>query len=100
MCTRHGLTKAAIALNVLLWNFQKEITCWLIHTLCQCMTIDQDTDNDTWSGTLLISSMTVSISIAFRGDFIISSLLANDKGTYRSVIIANIYHTALRLIFT
>ena len=69
------------------------------------MSIDQDTDTDTGSGTFWtwpISSLTVTIHVGLDGEFTIASLLANDKGTHTSscVSIADIYHTALRLLFS
>ena len=69
------------------------------------MSIDQDTDTDTGSGTFWtwsISSLTVTIDVSLDGKFMIASLLANDKGTYTSscVSIADIYDTALRLMFS
>ena len=69
------------------------------------MSIDQDTDTDTESGTFWtgsISSLTVTIDVALDGEFMIASLLANDKGSHTSscVSIADIYHTALRLMFS
>ena len=68
------------------------------------MSIDQDTDTDTGSGTFWtwsISSLTVTTDVALDGEFMIASLLANDKVTHKSscVSIADIYHTALRLMF-
>ena len=67
------------------------------------MAIDQDTNTDTGSGTFWIwsiSSLTVTINVALDGEFMIASLLANDKGTHTSscVSIADIYHTALRYL--
>ena len=44
------------------------------------MFVDQDTDTKTCSGTLSLYSMTVAISFAFDGEFMIASPLANDKG--------------------
>ena len=71
------------------------------------MYIDQDTDTDTGSGTFWtwsISSLTVTINVALDGGFMIARLLAtcNDKGKHTSscVSIADIYHTALRLMFS
>ena len=69
------------------------------------MSIDQDTDTDTGSRILWmwsISSLTVTINVALDGEFTIAPLLANDKGTHTSscVSIADIYHTALRLMFS
>ena len=68
------------------------------------MSIEQDTDTDTGSGTFWtwsISSLTVTINVALDGDFMIASLLVNDKGTQSSscVSIADIYHTALRICY-
>ena len=69
------------------------------------MSIDQDTDTVTGSGTfwtLSISPLTVTINVALDGEFMIAPLLANDKGTHtRSCVsIAGIYHAALRLMFS
>ena len=70
------------------------------------MSIDQDTDTDTGSGTFWtwsIYSLTVTIDVGLDGEFMIASLLANDKGTHTSscVSIADIiYHTALGLMFS
>ena len=69
------------------------------------MCINQDTDTDTGSGTFWIwsiSSLTVTINVALDGEFMIAPLLANDKGTHTSscVNIADIYYTALRLMFS
>ena len=72
------------------------------------MLIDQDTDIDRGSGTFwtwLISSVPVALNFAFGGEFMIATLLADDKGTHtRSCVsIADMYHrgpTALSLIFT
>ena len=69
------------------------------------MCINQDTDTDTGSGTFWIwsiSSLTGTINVALDGEFMIAPLLANDKGTHTSscVNIADIYHTALRLMFS
>ena len=66
------------------------------------MFIDQDTDTDTGSGTFWtwsISSLTLTIHVALDWEFMI---LANDKGTHTSscVSIADIYHTALRLMLS
>ena len=49
-----------------------------------------------------ISSLTVTINVALDGEYMIAPLLANDKGTHTSscVSIADIYHTALRLMFS
>ena len=69
------------------------------------MSIDQDTDTDTGSGTFWtwsISSLTVTINVTLNGEFIIASALADDKGTHTSscVSIADLYHTALRLMYS
>ena len=69
------------------------------------MSIDQDTDTDTGSGTFWmwsIYSLPVTINVALDGELMIAPLLANDKGTHTSscVSIADIYHTALRLMFS
>ena len=69
------------------------------------MSIDQDTDTDTGSGTFWtwsISSLTVTIDVALDGEFMIASLLANDKGTHTSscVSVADINHIAFRLMFS
>ena len=61
------------------------------------MFVDQDTDTKTCSGTLSLYSMTVAMSFAFGGDFMIASPLANDKGTHRSVGIAERY--SLRICY-
>ena len=71
----------------------------------QCMSIDQDTYTDTGSGTFWtwsISSLTVTIDVALDGEFMIASRLTNDKCTHTSscVSIADIYHTALRWMFS
>ena len=49
-----------------------------------------------------ISSLGVTINVALDGEFMIAPLLANIKGTHTSscVRIADIYHTALRLMFS
>ena len=46
--------------------------------------------------------LTVTINVALDGEFMIAPLLANDKGIHTSscVDIADIYHTALRLMFS
>ena len=69
------------------------------------MCIDQDTDTDTGLGTFWIrsiSSLTLTINVALDGEFMIASPLVNDKGTHTSscVNIADIYQTALRLMFS
>ena len=67
------------------------------------MSIDEDTDTDTGSGTFWTWSISsVTIKVALDGEFTIAPLLANDKGTHTSscVSIADIYHTALRLMFS
>ena len=69
------------------------------------MSIDHDTDTDTGLATFWtwsISSLTVTIHVSLDGEFMIASLLANDKGTHTSscVSIADIYHTALRLMLS
>ena len=69
------------------------------------MFIGQDTDTDTGSGTFRtwsISSLTVTINVALDGKFMIASILANDKGRHTSscISIADIYHTALRLMLS
>ena len=69
------------------------------------MSIDQDIDSVTGSGTfwtLSISSLTVTINVALDGEFMIAPLLANEKGTHTSscASIADIYHTALLLLFS
>ena len=69
------------------------------------MSIDQDTDTNTGSGTFWtwsISSLKVTTNVALDGEFMTAPLLANDKGTHTSscVSIADIYHTALRLMFS
>ena len=60
------------------------------------MFIDQDTDANTGSGTFSmwsIFSLTVTINVALDGEFMITPLLANGKGTHPSscVSIADIY---------
>ena len=49
-----------------------------------------------------ISSLTVTINVALDSEFMIAPFLANDKCTHTSscVSIADIYHTALRLLFS
>ena len=69
------------------------------------MSIDQDSDTDTGSGTFWkcsISSLTVTINVALDDEFIIAPLLANNKGTHTSscVSIAGICHTGLGLMFS
>ena len=69
------------------------------------MSIDEDTDTDTGSGTFWtwsISSPTVTINVALDDEFMIASLLGNDKGTHTRpcVSIADIYNTDLRMMFS
>ena len=67
------------------------------------MSIDEDTDTDTGSGTFWTWSMSsVTVNVALDGEFTIAPLLADDKGTHTSscVSIADIYPTALRLMFS
>ena len=65
------------------------------------MSIDQDTDTDTLN-ILDVVNILVTINVALDGEFMIAPLLANDKSTHTSscVSIADIYHTALRLMFS
>ena len=67
------------------------------------MSIDEDTDTDTGSETFWTWSISsVTINVALDGEFMIAPLLANDNSTHTSscVSIADIYHTALRLMFS
>ena len=67
------------------------------------MSIDEDTDTGTGSGTFWTGSISsVTINVALHGEFIIGPLLANDKEIHTSscVSIADIYHTALSLMFS
>ena len=67
------------------------------------MSIDEDTNADTGPGTFWTWSISsVTINVALDSEFMIVPLLANDKGKHTSscVSIADIFHTALRLMFS